>query len=171
MSRTQLADSRNPMTMDDAERDLQELAHIEARTKQREADAEIAIATIKSNLIAANEPDALAREALEQRLLRYVEANPDKFIRPRARKTEFGEFGRRKSTRLEIEDEEAAMASIEAQGIQAIETKRTINKAALKAALEDGKTVDGAELQTGEFSYYTVAKSFLKKVLALDLTA
>ena len=171
MSRTQLADSRIPMTLADAEGILEQLAHLECSIAKRDAAAEAKINATKSAVAEANALDKATQELLEERLLRFVDGNPALFAKPRARKTEFGEFGRRKSTRLEIEDDAAAMADIEAQQIPAIETKRTINKPALKQAIEEGKSVAGCELREGEISYYTIAKALIKKALALDLTA
>ena len=104
---------------------------------------------------------------LEKQLEGYINAHPERFKKPRMRQTEFGKYGLRTVTNLEITDEVAAIMSVKAQGIPAIVTTEKLNKKALEKAISDGETITGCEIRSGEIVKYTVKKELLDRAKSL----
>ena len=108
--RTQIADSRIIMSEAEADALFAEIAITEAKIKASAAETDKKIAELKekhesrSGALKNNHALAVAK------LTAYINSNLDRFDKPRQRKTVFGSYGLRKSTRLEISDEKSLYA-------------------------------------------------------------
>ena len=152
------------MTAEEADKLFQQLAETVIASTAAAAAHEQKLAAVKA--AAAKSADTFRRiiKPLEGRLTDYIQAHPERFTKPRMRQTEFGKYGLRSVTNLEITDETAALMSVKAQGIPAVITTEKLDKKAIEKAISDGVTVTGAELRTGEITKYDVKKELLDRV-------
>jgi len=152
------------MTGEDADRVFQNLAETVIAATVAAAQADEQIAAIKAQAAEVREEYLKIIRPLETTLEDYINAHPERFIKPRMRKTEFGQYGLRSVTNLEITDEAAAIKSVKAQGIPAIIVTAKLDKKAIEKAISDGKTITGAEIRTGEIVKYDVKKELIDRV-------
>ena len=161
----QLSDNRNykAMTVERADALFRSIALLTAKRDKIKAAYEKRIADLKA--AADRELDPLDAELkdMSAELAAYIGHNPDRFVKPRQRPTDYGKYGLRTVTNLEIVDEELAKASVRAQGIPALIVTEKLDKKALEKAISDGKEIDGVELRTGEIASYTVAKALAEE--------
>ena len=156
MSRTQIADSRIIMSEAEADALFAEIAITEAKIKASAAETDKKIAELKEKHETRTGALKNSHALAVARLTAYINSNLDRFAKPRQRKTVFGSYGLRKSTRLEIADEKALYAyAIESQK-PFITVTTTINKSKITAALKAGESVPGASLESGEIAGYNV---------------
>jgi len=106
-------------------------------------------------------PKKLLEEA-EKMLKNYILANPDRFVKPRQRQTEYGKYGLRTVANLEIINEEDVKAACAAQGVDAVIYIERLDKKALEKALADGAAIPGCEIRSGEVASYTVSKALME---------
>ncbi len=151
------------MTGEDADRVFQNLAETVIAATVAAAQADEQIAAIKAQAAEVREEYMKIIKPLETTLEDYINAHPERFIKPRMRKTEFGQYGLRSVTNLEISDEIAAMISCKAQGIQAIVVTEKLNKKAVEKAISDGRQITGCEIRTGEIVKYDVRRELLDR--------
>lgn len=104
------------------------------------------------------EPETLLQEAARM-LKDYILANPERFVKPRQRVTEYGKYGLRTVSNLEITNEEDVKTACTAQGIDAVVYVEKLDKKALEKALADGAAIPGCEIRSGEIASYTVSKA------------
>lgn len=102
---TRLADLRSTMTQAEADTLLEEYARLSAQKAALEARLERRIVELKSREQPKLDSLQLSMDALAEPLGKYIAANPDKFTRPRTRKTSFGEYGLRTVTTLDVPQE------------------------------------------------------------------
>ena len=160
-----ISDNREALAMSSEEADLlfQQIAELEIAATATAAQYEKELAAVKSRAaIAQSETDAIAKP-LRERLNAYITTHPERFAKPRMRKTEFGSYGLRSATKLEITDEAAALMSVKAQGIHAYTIIERLDKKAIEKAISDGITVTGAEIRTGEIAKYEVARALIDR--------
>lgn len=156
-----LADTRK-QTMADAENTMQQLAHVEARLEKSRAKYELRIAQIKSRHLEEINEDSIIQAELEKRLTGYVMANQDRFTKPRMHKTDFGEFGLRTVSNLEITDPNALEQALQENGYDdCYEIITSLKKSAVRKRIEAGEIIAGAEVSTGVRASYRVLKSLL----------
>ena len=165
MSVQRLTDNRamRAMTVADADALVREIALLTVKIAKIEAGYEKKIADLKA---AANreteglEADLRGKVAT---LTGYIQANPERFIKPRQHATDYGKYGVRTVSNLEITDEEAVKLAVKALGIPALVVTERLDKKALEKAIGDGQSIDGCELRRGEIASYTVAKALLEE--------
>lgn len=163
---TRILDTRPllAMSQDDADTLFQRLAETVIAATAAAAAFEKKLAAVKSAAAAAQEEYDAIINPLETKLRDYIQANPDRFAKPRMRKTEWGSYGLRQVTNVEISDPVAAMISVKAQGIPAVITTERLDKKAVERAIADGMTVSGAEVRTGEVAKYDIRRDLLDQV-------
>ena len=163
MTNTRLNDTRPALALTADQAD-ELFARIARETIAATADA----ARMERRMAALKEEaDAMAaahREALrpmEEMLCAYIMARPERFAKPRMRRTQWGAYGLRTATRLDVSDEEAAKAYCKANGVPAVVVTERLDRKALEKAISDGLPVPGCEIQTGELAKYDVARPLL----------
>ena len=164
MSAQRLSDNRamRAMTVQQADAVFRDIALLTVKIEKIKAGYEKRIAELKA--AGERETEGLDAELREKVsvLTAYINANPERFIKPRQHQTDYGKYGFRSATKLEVIDEEAIKLSVKAQGIPALVVIEKLDKKALEKAISDGQTVDGCELRRGEIASYTVAKALLE---------
>lgn len=165
MSVQRLSDNRamRAMTVQQADAVFRDIALLTVKIEKIKAGYEKRIAELKA--AGERETEGLDAELREKVsvLTAYINANPERFIKPRQHQTDYGKYGFRSATKLEVIDEEAIKLSVKAQGIPALVVIEKLDKKALEKAITDGQTVDGCELRRGEIASYTVAKALLEE--------
>lgn len=130
-------------------------AQFEKRLAAIKADAEATLGPIKERI--------KVRAAL---LAEYIKDHPDRFIKPRNRKTSFGTYGVRAVSNVEITDADELLADLKSKGLAACyEVSERIVKAAVNRELEAGVELAGAELRTGIRAEYKVEKKLLEAAM------
>ncbi len=152
------------MTADEADAVFQRIAEVTIEATAVAAQYEDQMSTIKTQAAAAREDFLKILRPLEAELEDYINARPERFQKPRMRRTEFGQYGLRSVTSLDIADEAAALASVKAQGIPALVVTERLDKKAIEKAISDGLTISGAEMRSGEIVKYVVKKELLDRV-------
>ena len=164
MSAQRLSDNRamRAMTVQQADAVFRDIALLTVKIEKIKAGYEKRIAELKA--AGERETEGLDSELREKVsvLTAYINANPERFVKPRQHQTDYGKYGFRSATKLEVIDEEAIKLSVKAQGIPALVVIEKLDKKALEKAISDGQTVDGCELRRGEIASYTVAKALLE---------
>lgn len=163
---TRLADNRDALAMTEAEADalFQKIAEATIEQTAVAADYERQIAAIKAKAAADNAQFEAIKAPLETSLSAYISVHAaDRFKSPRQRTTEWGKYGLRSVTNLQVTDEIAALISVKAQGIPAVVTTEKLDKKVLAKAIADGKQITGVEIRTGELVRYDVAAPLLNK--------
>ena len=147
---TKLADLRT-MTMDGAKAVFARLAQATLRMERRAAAAEVRIAAVKAKLAEDNAGDAAEVAEAEGTLAAFILGNKGMFAKPRQVKTEFGKFGLRDATRVDIDDEEALVEALLENGYDdCLETVRRPVKDAILKRLEAGEALPGCAKVAGE---------------------
>jgi phage host-nuclease inhibitor protein Gam len=167
MAVTRISDNREfeSATVAEADKKFEELAHLEIGIKAKKAMAEKKIADIKSKLAAQVDDVVDEYNELLKWLNGYILANKDRFAKPRMRKTEFGKYGLRTATKLNISDEQKVIESSDRLGLALYETKKSIIKKAVERAIADGKKISGAKIISGDIAGFNVSKELLEAEL------
>lgn len=165
MSVQRLSDNRamRAMTVEQADAMFREIALLTVRINKIKSGYEKRIAELKAAAEQTLGPDEAELERLSQELKNYIQANPERFIKPRQHQTDYGKYGVRTVSNLEITDEEAVKLAVKAQGIPALTVIEKLDKKALEKAISDGQSIEGCELRRGEVASYTVAKALLEE--------
>jgi hypothetical protein len=142
---------------------MQSIAEIEVQLAFEAAKAERAIQRVKARLAERTAPMTAQRKAQISRLVSFIETHTDRFESPRMRTTDFGKYGLRKVTDVQIEDHVACVqALIEREFWDCLKVSRSPLKAELKARLEGGAEIPGCVLRSGDTAVYKVARSLLE---------
>lgn len=163
---TKLSDLREhqAMTIEDADSLMKILAQSRCAIELAKAAFEVAATNAKAAFnIRIAAPSAQLTLA-EKNLTAYIEANRDRFQKPRQRKTEFGAYGLRTATKVEVKDEEAVLAHVMENGYpDCFTTVHKLDLGAIQKRLAAGEKIPGAALAKGDIASYTVAKSLIEK--------
>ena len=165
MSTTRLSDNRalRAMTVQQADALFQEIALLTVKIEKTKAQYEKRIAELKAAAGRETEaPEAELREKVAV-LNHYILANPERFIKPRQHQTDYGRYGVRTVSNIEITDEEAVKLAVKAQAIPALVVIEKLDKKALEKAIGDGLSIPGCEMRRGEVASYTVAKALMEE--------
>jgi len=157
---TRIADLRD-MTMQSAEACMQEIAKITVEKEIEKLKAERKIHQIKADLKKKLNQKEAKKTSFVHKLEQFILHNPDKFKKPRAKKTSFGKFGFRKATSLDIDNKDDVLAFCIDNHIKAVKTTISLDKAALTKELKSGVDVPGAKIKSGETVFYSVAKAYI----------
>jgi hypothetical protein len=156
---TLLADTRTT-TLDDAKTIFANLAQAEISLAKLDAQYELKIAKLKAEHDANATTLRLVRDAHAHRLTTFILANPDKFVKPRAVATDFGRFGRRTVSNVEILDPaEVVTWAVLTQSLDTIKTTQSPIKPAIAKRLRAGETIPGCRMVDGEEAFYAVDKA------------
>ena len=157
-----LTDSR-AFSIEDAPRLMQEIALCECRIAQAKAKFEDQIARRKAAYEAEIADDAAERDGAARVLAAIILANKDAFAKPRSRKTDFGRFGLRDVSDVQVtaQDELTDWALTNGH-FDVVQVRRIIVKKAVRKRIEDGQTVPGAFVERGERAFYKVDKALLE---------
>ena len=165
MSTTRLSDNRalRSMTVQQADALFQEIALLTVKIEKTKASYEKRIAELKAAAGRETEaPEAELREKVAT-LNHYIQANPERFVKPRQHQTDYGKYGVRTVSNIEITDEEAVKLAVKALGIPALIVIEKLDKKALEKAVGEGVELDGCEMRRGEIASYTVAKALMEE--------
>lgn len=168
MSTTRMSDNRAAlaMTREEADALFQEIAEERIRATVVAAGYEARMTAIKTAAADAKAQSQAILKPLQARLDEYIKAHAAEFQSPRMRQTEFGSYGVRAVTNIEVVDEAKAIASCEAQGLDAVVIVKKIDKPALKRAIDSGKTITGVEVRKGEVTKIDVAQKLVDQAMA-----
>ena len=162
---TRLSDSRplRVIPVEQADRLFQSVALATVTINKTKAAYEKRIAELKAKC----EEELAGQVALlaeaESMLKDYIIAKPERFVKPRQRITEYGKYGLRTVSNVEITNAEDVKNACIAQGIDAVIYIEKLDKKALEKALLDGAAIPGCELRQGEIASYTVAKALMEE--------
>jgi len=156
-----LSDNRDfrAMTVAQADELFRRIAMNTIRIKEINAGYESRIAAQKAAAEQEIKPLQQDLDRLAAELNRYIRTHPERFIKPRQHVTDYGKYGLRSVSKLEIVDEEAVKASIRRENIPALTVIERLDKKALEKALSEGKEIKGCEFRTGETAGYTVSRT------------
>lgn len=160
-----LSDNRalRAMTVQQADALFQEIALLTVKIEKTKASYEKRIAELKAAAGRETEaPEAELREKVAT-LNHYILANPERFLKPRQHQTDYGRYGVRTVSNLEITDEEAVKAAVKENAIPALLVIEKLDKKALEKAIGDGLSIPGCEMRRGEVASYTVAKALMEE--------
>jgi len=158
-----IADLRSPITTPEQARDThKDLALAVVACEVADARLEQRIARLKAQHAERTGPQRQAAEALRERLSAYINNHREQFKKPRTVKSEFGEFGLRTATELLIADEPALVSHLMEQGYtDCFETVRRPIKPAIKQRLNDGESVPGCSLNSGDTIVCKISKALI----------
>lgn len=166
LKNTRIADTRTASSDDLAAAKLllQDIALQTLDKNLVEAEAEVAIAEIKTVVETKTGPIRDRIQSNQDRLARFITAHPDLFQKPRAVKTVHGEFGLRTVTDVVVDDDEALVEWLLSNGHdQAVQVIRKAVKTAVRELLELGHQVPGAAIRTGDIAFVKVSKTWLEQ--------
>lgn len=138
---------------------FREIALLTIRINRIQADYESRIAGLKAEAEQKTTPLKSSLERLDAILRRYILSNPGRFIKPRQHVTEYGKYGVRSVSSLEISDIETVKAAVRAQNIPALITIEHLDKKILEKAISEGKEIEGCAFRWKEIVCYTVSKA------------
>ncbi len=167
MPPVKLADTRT-QTLESARQCIEQIAHAECRIASKCARYEKAIAAAKSRFEeeTAGEQDLIAVRSAQ--LTQFILSHPEQFAKPRAIKTEFGSFGLRNVSNVEITDHEALTQFARDNGYtDLVKVTETLIKPAIRARLEAGELIIGASIASGEEAFYKINKALLESANAI----
>ena len=169
-ARRQLADDRSPVSVEQADAMLRDLALASARIAKRAAATDDAITKIKAKYDAEAADDKAAVAALEARLTAYIEANRDRFAKAKTRKTIFGSYGLRAATRVEVTDALAAYRFGADNNIDDLcSVSYKVSSRAVARERKAGREVPGCRVVSGEIAGYKLNLDMAEQ--ALDAAA
>lgn len=160
-----LADTRTVPDLDAAKFLFADYARTDLEIAKRRAASDVRIARLKAEYEAdvANLQEARAEQL--RYLTAYILANRDKFEDPRSVKTDFGKFGLRDVSNLEVTDEAAVLAWAKNHGIDDVtKTTTALVKPAITKRLKCGDRIPGARIVRGEEVFATVDSALLDTI-------
>lgn len=162
MPTVKLADTRT-MTIEGAKQCIEQIAHAECRIASKRARYEKAIAAAKSRFEEETAGDQEIIAARSSQLTQFILSHPDEFRKPRAVKTEFGSFGLRSVSNVDIWNQEQLLQwALDNGYTDIVRTTHTLVKPAIRARLDADEIVPGASVAAGEEAFYKIDKALLE---------
>ena len=167
---TVLQDNRKfqAMTVAEADAIFQRIALLEATIKRESFAADKKKAEIAIALQEKIAPALEERDELVETLTCYIQANPDRFIKPRKHKVgEMGSYGiETDPAKTVINDKLAVVDYAREHGLALYEEDFKINKKAVETAISVGHKIPGAKIvPAGDVAKYKVAQSYIESLL------
>lgn len=167
---TVLQDNRKfqAMTVAEADAIFQRIALLEATIKRESSAADKKKAEIAIALQEKIAPALEERDELVETLTCYIQANPDRFIKPRKHKVgEMGSYGiETDPAKTVINDKLAVVEYAREHGLDLYEEDFKINKKAVETAISVGHKIPGAKIvPAGDVAKYKVAQSYIESLL------
>ena len=155
-----IADNRKYRTMTEEEADdlFQQVAILELKSAKIKAAYEKKIADLKLSCESELETMAMELTYAAEELSAYILAHPERFVKPRQRKTKYGQYGLRSVSSISIQDPGSALADVKTKGIPAVVISEKLDKKALERAIADGYTIAGVVVEKGEIASYKVTR-------------
>lgn len=152
------------MTADEADALFAEIATIELEAVSIGADGDAEVQKIKDVFEKLLYNAKLELPEKVEFLTAYIQANPERFKKPRARKTPEGQYGLRSVSNLEINDEQEVITYAKGAGMpELLDITTKINKPALLKAINEGHIIKGVSVASGERAFYKIAQELLAK--------
>jgi len=164
MSNTIINDTRatDMLTVEQADSLFSQIATLEISNRKRLAAAEKKISDIKQQAEDDVKNDKETLKALVDVLSTYIITHKERFVKPRKRKTNWGTYGLRTATKMQILDEAALIAISDAENLELYKLTTAIDKKMVEKAISDGVDLQGAaQLVTGDIASYDIDKSLL----------
>jgi hypothetical protein len=160
-----LKDLRDSLkTIDDADREFENLAMLEIDIAKIEASCEKRIAEVKAEYARTLDGFTVMRDSSVKRLASFVDANRSLFQKPRRRKTQWGTYGLTDASKAQIDNKDDAIKSCIEQGWKdCIKTTLTLLSKPLRDRLIAGENCTGARLVSGDVAGYTIKKELIDK--------
>lgn len=150
------------MTPTEADKIFAQIAELEIAVTKRAAVYDLRIQAMRDECLAESAKDVKRMDGLIKLLHEYIAAHPDEFERPRNRKTPHGTYGMRLVSNLEVDDADKVIAYARKHDLRELyQTKVSVVKAAVKAAIAKGEAVPGARLVEGQTTVHKVDKALL----------
>lgn len=167
---TVLQDNRKfqAMTVAEADAIFQRIALLEAMIKRESSAADKKKAEIAIALQEKIAPALEERDELVETLTFYIQANPDRFIKPRKHKVgEMGSYGiETDPAKTVINDKLAVVEYAREHGLDLYEEDFKVNKKAVETAISVGHKIPGAKIiPAGDVAKYKVAQSYIESLL------
>ena len=163
---TKLADTRTLRTDDDARQQFAAVARAEIEIEKVRAAEEARIAAVKAEAAAQLAPLAAERDRLAAPLTAYICVHADRFVRPRAVKTDFGRFGLRTVSNVEIGNRDLVEQWALSHGYDdCVIITRRLSVPALRKRLNQGDSVPTTEIVTGDEAFYSVDRELIDREL------
>ena len=167
---TVLQDNRKfqAMTVAEADAIFQRIALLEATIKRESSAADKKKAEIAIALQEKIAPALEERDELVETLTCYIQANPDRFIKPRKHKVgEMGSYGiETDPAKTVINDKLAVVEYAREHGLDLYEEDFKVNKKAVETAISVGHKIPGAKIvPAGDVAKYKVAQSYIESLL------
>lgn len=166
---TPLTDNRKErgMSVEEADQLFQEIAEIKLELVAIAADGDRELAEVAAKYKRMGEERLKEYEDKYARLERYITANPERFQKPRARKTEFGQYGKRDVSNLEIKNPEELLEYLKLHLLKEFyKVTETLNRKAVEKYVREGKSLPGAKIAEGERIRIDVAQELMEKAKA-----
>ena len=162
---TRMTDTRD-MTPEQADVALQMIFLARLYILRMEAEAEKDIDLTRQSLALATAETRTTLAVKEAQLNAYILRHPDEFARPRMRKTPWGTYGLRSSTRTVIENEAALIEWAKENGhMDLVQTVEKIAQKAVAKRIKSGQEIPGARSETGETAEYKLDTAALEAEL------
>ena len=161
MGHTTLYDPRN-MTEQDADQLMQQVADLEIGIAVKEARAEARVQRIKDQLEEDVAGDRAALRRAQDELRLYILGHPQRFRRPRSRKTAFGAYGMQLSrAKLLLEDKDEITERLQREDSDFVKMQPKLDRQAIIAHLKAGNELPGATLESADRPFVKVSKALI----------
>ena len=152
------------MTADEADALFAEIATIELEAVSIGADGDAEVQKIKDVFEKLLYNAKLELPEKVEFLTAYIQANSERFQKPRARKTPEGQYGLRTVSNLEITDEQEVLKYLRGAGMdECLEVSVKVVKPAVIKAINEGHKIPGCQVISGERAFYKIAQELLAK--------
>ena len=163
---TVLNDNRRykAMTAEEADALFAEIAALKLELVSIAADGDREIAEVKAKYARlATERMPLFQSKCDD-LEEYIKANPERFLKPRSRKTEFGKYGKRDVSNVKVIDLPIALKYVKDHMLtQLYKVKESLVKKAIEKFIKDGNEVPGTKITAGERILMDVSQELIEK--------
>lgn len=154
------------MTLDDADQVLAEIFQCRLSILRIEADAEAKIAPFKEAAEDASKPLQAELERLTAALEGFVYSHASAFEKPRMRATQWGSYGMRASSSLQIRNEHELIAWAKRTGnADLVKTVESVVKPAITKRIKAGERIPGASIKTTDTPEYKLDTAVLQAEL------
>jgi hypothetical protein len=158
-----IADLRSTIkTLSEADACFREFALLTKSLAVADAKHELRVAGLAAAHVERTAAERQQLEAGRAAIAAFVDNNRALFEKPRTRKNDQGEYGLRTATELCITDQDALLEALMDRGYDTcMEVVRKPVKSAIRDRLNDGETLPGCTVNTGDTVVCKVSKALL----------
>lgn len=155
-----------PTTVEECDELKSQLATTEIELALLQTKAEKEIDRIKTDLDAETGELRSLRATITSRITGFIEANQDKFQKPRKRKTQYGTYGLQHAAEVDVFDKKACTEHCANHGLMdCVRINANPIKAGIKKRIDAGETIPGVRVQEGDLAVATIAKAIIDQAL------